>query len=70
MAYRVYDYKEIKNAPEYLKKLEIKPVFCPRQDGCLEHYAFLNKEGAEIFVCGNLGQLVKEAEKGNKELQT
>ncbi len=68
MAYGVYNYKEIEGAPEYLKELKIRAVFSPRQDGSLEHYAFLNEGGFEVYSCGDLEQLVKEAEKRKKEL--
>jgi len=64
MAYGQFHYQEIKRAPEFLNDLGLKPVFIPRQDGCIEYYAFLNiKEDSEVFCCENLGQLVKEAEK-------
>ncbi len=66
--YGDFEYHEIKNAPAFLKDLGIKPVFAPRQDGYLEHYAFLDKEGAEVFACGDLVQLVEEAKKRKRSL--
>ena len=61
MSYGEFSYQELKNAPEYLKALGLKAVYVPRQDGTLEHYAFLSlKDGSEMFVCGNLDDLVDE----------
>ena len=68
MNYGDFEYREIKGAPKFLKKLGIKPVFIPRQDGYLEHYAFLDQEGAEVFACGDLVQLAEEANKRKDDL--
>lgn len=68
--YGDFEYKEIKNVPVFLKDLGIKPVFVPRQDGYLEHYAFLDEKGAEVFVCNNMVQLTEEAEERKKSLSS
>ncbi|MBT4166100.1 hypothetical protein HOE04_03620 [archaeon] len=59
-----FRYEEMKNAPEALRELGIKPVFVPRQDGYREHYAFLGIESdSEVYSCGDLMQLVGEGER-------
>jgi len=67
MTYGKYHHLDVKAAPKFLGKLGIKPVYFPRQDGVLEHYAFLSKDGSVIFTCVDLEQLVKEADKMHKE---
>ena len=67
MTYEKFHYEEVKGAPEYLRELGIKPVFIPRQDGYLKHYAFLDKNESEVFACGELNQLVKEADRRLKK---
>ena len=53
----------MKNYPNELKIMGITPVFFPRQDGLLEHYALLNKDETEIFSTFELSGLVAEANK-------
>lgn len=61
--------KTLRGAPEYLKELNLRPVFAPRQDGYREHYAFLDKDNCEVFSCSNLEGLVEYAREKKKELR-
>lgn len=63
MSYGEIRYLDIKGAPDFLEVLGQQAVFCPKQDGYLPHYAFLDKDNGETFTCGTLTQLVSQAEK-------
>jgi hypothetical protein len=63
MAYGEYTYQEMKNYPNELKLMGIKPVFFPRQDGLLAHYALLDKDEEKIFYSFELSDIVTQANK-------
>lgn len=67
MAYGEYTYQEMKNYPNELKLMGIKPVYFPRQDGLLEHYALLDKDEEKIFSSFDLSDVVEEANKRIEE---
>ena len=52
----------MKTYPKKLDGFGLTPVFVPRQEGYLEHYALLSKDGSESVVCGDLDSLVEVAE--------
>ena len=63
MAYREYRFQKLKGYPKELDNLGLTPVYFPRQDGLIEHYALLDAKESEIFCTGDLISLVKEADK-------
>jgi hypothetical protein len=67
MAYGEYTYQKMKNYPKELDEMGITPVFFPRQDGLLEHYALLDKDEEKIFSSFDLSDLVTEADKMIKD---
>ncbi|MBT3404693.1 hypothetical protein HN832_02830 [archaeon] len=64
MDYREFEYEKLLGAPDFVRDdLGLQPVFIPRQDGSMEHYAFLDQDDSEVFNCSGLRQLVEEAER-------
>lgn len=67
MAYGEYTFQKMKNYPKELDVMGIIPVFFPRQDGLIEHYALLDKDETEIFSSFDLSDVVTQANKRIEE---
>ena len=73
MSYGEFKYQIMKDYPEELNALGLTPVFVPKQDGYLPHYALLDKDQSEVYagdLVGLVGESTRRIEEHKKNIAT